>query len=103
MPKKHKPSYTDQVLPIFDQPEESPQLPPTLKEQEDAAKISWRRLAKYVSLGCEVCAHEHLRGERGGIGVASYCRTFGGTVMYLCLRHTTEQRHRDQLEGLARG
>lgn len=91
--------WTDEVLPLFDQPEPKQARARSKKDDADAAGIRWTRY-KGARVGCTVCVAHHAAGGKDGIGPAAYHRTHGPDSMYLCTRHTAEQRDN---EALGRG
>lgn len=101
MPRKHKPAFTDVVLPIFDQPDEVKQYR-TKADDDRKTKVGWHRYKSPNPVTCEDCLTELKDGERKGVSVASYKRLHGDQVRFLCFQHTQVQRHRDQLEGISR-
>lgn len=97
-----KPSFTDVVLPIFDQPVEEKKTR-TKKQEAADGKVRWTRHAASPRANCNVCLDEFTNDLRKGMNVASYVRTAPDGVLYLCFLHTQEQKHRDQLAGLDSG
>jgi len=91
LPKKSTPQeWTDVALPGLEPPAPAPARERSKKQDDDARKVQWRRRPKGArQVPCHDCAVAP-RGERVGIGMASYIRIEGGTEKYLCMHHRAE-------------
>lgn len=98
--RKQEQSFTDIVLPGFEQPVPEPTRPVSKREQDEAQhKISYKRYKVAGRVHCDPCVSVYREGASKTINDASYIRTGGGEVRYLCFFHKTEAVHRDQLAG----
>lgn len=94
--------FEDVALPGFDLP--APVVRTRSKKQEaDDLRVIYTRHAASPRANCNHCLQELIAEERAGVNVASYQRSAPDGVIFLCLRHTQEQRHRDSLAGLIHG
>lgn len=100
LPKKTTPQeWTDEVLPIFEQPEPEKPRERSKKQDDDAKQVKWRRRPKGArQVACQDCVVEHTKGMREGIGQASYIRIEGIEEKYLCFHHKAEYTHREDLQ-----
>jgi len=92
--------FVDEVLPGFEQPEPTVRTR-TKKQEADALKVSWVRHTASPRAKCHHCIGEWREGERAGINDASYVRSAPEGALFLCFRHSQEQRHSDALAGLS--
>ena len=80
----------------------APQKPPRTKRQEEQERrVHWRKVHKTVTVWCYQGTYMREQGGENGILDSSWVRSEGGRDEFLCRRHATERRHRDQLDGKA--
>lgn len=91
LPKKTTPQEWIDV-PLFGDIDPEPAKPQRSKKQDaDAAGVKWKRRPKGARQAqCQDCTAEHTKGQREGIGLASYIRTEGTDERYLCFQHRAE-------------
>jgi hypothetical protein len=77
--------------PLFGDPEPpKAQRKLSHKDLDDAAnKITWTRY-KVAGVQCSDCVLEHTKGQRAGIGSASWMRVQGEDKRVLCYHHKAE-------------
>ena len=96
LPKKSTPQeWTD--VPLFGTEDPAPVVRQRSKKQDDDdTKVRYRRRPKTArQTACQDCVVEHTKGQRAGIGVASYVRMEGTTELHLCFHHKAEYEHRE--------
>jgi hypothetical protein len=100
LPKKTTPQeWTDVVLPLFEQPEPEKPKPRSKKQDDDAKQVKWRRRPKGArQVPCHDCSTEQQKGQREGIGTASYIRIEGSAERYLCFQHRAEYGFAEDLQ-----
>lgn len=94
LPKKTTPQeWTD--VPLFgaeDPPKVARQR--SKKQDDDDTKVKYRRRPKTSrQTSCQDCVAEHSKGQRSGVGVASYVRIEGAVELFLCFQHKAEHEH----------
>lgn len=96
LPKKSTPQEWVDV-PLFGEPDPVPVARQrSKKDDDDATKIAYRRRPKTAKqTSCQDCVAEQSKGLRTGIGLASYIRTEGNQILYLCFHHKAEYEHRE--------
>lgn len=96
-------SWTDDVLPLFDQPEVPAGRRLSRKEQDDREnKIVWTRY-KVAGVQCFDCVIEYPKGLRMGIGSANWMRVQGEDKRALCWMHKSEYLARGDRPGMHSG
>lgn len=92
------PGWTDDVLPGFDAPEPPVVRPKSHNQQAKERGVIYAR-HRANNVKCDHCIDAVASQGAKAVRVASNTRTDKGNVEYLCFYHTTEARHKDQLDG----
>lgn len=96
LPKKATPQEWVDVPLFGDAPPAQVVRQRSKKQDDDATKVAYRRRPKTAKqTSCQDCVTEHSKGQRMGIGLASYMRTEGNQIVYLCFHHKAEYEHRE--------
>jgi hypothetical protein len=87
--------WTD--VPLFGAEDPAPVVRQRSKKQDDDdTKVRYRRRPKTArQTACQECVAERAKGQRPGLGTASYIRIEGAVELYLCFAHKAEYEHRE--------